>query len=103
MKQEEQKKIFNEFTSKMSATMFSKAHDYASDDDVLSNFKEVAEAVGILPSQVVRVFIHTKATRLKNLLGSGKKPMNESIADTLMDLCNYAILLEMVLKEENNQ
>ena len=69
----------------------SKAHDYAKDDNVFSNFEFAADVAGVTVEQEFAVMIGTKVARLRELLGN-KTPNNESIDDTLLDLANYAAL-----------
>jgi len=93
------------------ATNRRKRHDYASDDDPLSNFRFVAYVVDFAVKKGVRgralvylVHIATKLARLIELLGAGKVPNNESIEDTLRDLGVYSQIwrtdLQMQKKEE---
>ncbi len=47
--------------------------------------------------------LHTKMERIKNvvkLLEEGKKPNNESLRDSVIDLMNYAAFYAQYLKEE---
>lgn len=86
----------------MEQVVTSKAHDYAKDDNVFSNFEFAAEVAGISVEQEFAVMIATKVARLRELLG-GKVPNNESIDDTLLDLANYAALcLAWRRQEERN-
>ena len=87
-----------EFLAKQKSILLSKGDDYANEDR-LSNFKEVANLVGITPEQVSLVFLATKLTRLTNLLKKAKKPNHESIQDTILDMANYCILLDEILNE----
>lgn len=68
-----------------------KAHDYAADDNVFSNFINSAEAVGVTPEQAFHLHIATKFERLRQLVHKGEV-VNEPIEDTLLDLANYAAL-----------
>jgi len=69
-----------------------KAHDYASKENPFINFENVAQAIGLDVDVVFRQFIATKLDRLRNLLSADKKPNNESINDTKLDLAVYALL-----------
>lgn len=71
-----------------------KNHDYAKDDDPLSNFTEAAEvAKGFTGVDAVFAsLIGVKLARLRELLKSGKAPNNESVGDTRRDLAMYAAL-----------
>ena len=46
----------------------------------------------------VLVRVNDKVSRLKNLLGNGRTPVNESIDDTWRDIANYAIIALMLRK-----
>jgi hypothetical protein len=96
----EQEIHVDDFFNKMKSILISKAQDYSkSEIDVLSNFKMVAQIIGVKPEQVVLNLIATKVVRLGNLIGNGKIPNNESIQDNLLDLANYTVLLNMVRSE----
>jgi hypothetical protein len=96
----EQQIQFEQFADTQRDIMLKKGNDYANEDR-LSNFKMVAQIVGIPIEQVIGVFIATKTVRLGNLMSSGKKPDNESVEDNLLDLANYTQLLEMVRLDED--
>jgi hypothetical protein len=80
-----------------------KGYDYAG-EDVLSNFR----LAGMIVNQSSRHpdatnclnLIGTKVARLGQLLSSGKHAQNESIQDSVIDLCNYSALLYLILKME---
>jgi hypothetical protein len=72
----------------------SKNSDYAQSENPFSNFEEAA-AVAEGFTGVDAVFaslIGVKLARLRELTRSGKKPNNESIADTRRDLAMYSTL-----------
>lgn len=48
----------------------------------------------------VIVRIYDKYARLCNLLKDGKEPKFESIADTWKDMCNYAVIAVMLIRNE---
>lgn len=80
-----------------------KGYDYAG-EDVLSNFR----LAGMIVNQSVRNpdavnclnLIGTKVARLGQLLSSNKSVQNESVQDSVIDLCNYSALLYLILKME---
>lgn len=80
-----------------------KGYDYAG-EDVLSNFR----LAGMIVNQGSRNpdavnclnLIGTKVARLGQLLSSGKHAQNESVQDSVIDLCNYSALLYLILKME---
>lgn len=81
--------------------MARKNHDYSSTQDPFINFKTAAEAAGITPAQAILTLIGMKIARLSQLVGTEKRPLNESVEDSVMDLINYALLLRGVLKENS--
>lgn len=83
----------------MADTIESKGADYANEDK-LSNFKLVGLICGLPTRIVILVLIAIKVVRLGNLMASGKKPNNESISDSLLDLSNYAFLEDCALYED---
>lgn len=74
-----------------------KNHDYARNDDPLSNFKE-AEKFGIPAWKGCLVRMSDKWSRLIEL--SKKEGFNESIDDTLRDLAVYSIICLILYKEK---
>lgn len=97
MNKDQQIKFFEEYSKKQSETILKKGNDY-SNEDRLSNFKQVAQIIGIDPRQVCLCLIGVKIARLTQLF-SGKTPNNESIDDSILDGANYFILLAMLQSE----
>lgn len=83
---------FSALLEEIAALHDRKSNDYANSEDPYINFKLSAEQVGITPGQSVEVLIATKQARLKELLGKGKDPKNESVRDTLIDRIVYSII-----------
>jgi len=85
--------------------MAKKSHDYA-DEDVLANFKRLAEISRIwgvdvtTPSGCAEYLAILKLDRYFNLKAQGKNPANESVDDTFLDLANYIDLLHAILHEQ---
>ena len=52
------------------------------------------------PLNGLRVRIFDKVARINNLIDSEKKPENESLQDSFLDLANYSIIALMVLNDE---
>ncbi len=96
---EQQQHHFERMINKMAGIMMSKGNDYANEDR-LSNFKLAGAISGISAEVNCLSLIATKVARLGNLLNSKEKPNNESIRDSVLDLANYAILLDMILSEK---
>lgn len=50
------------------------------------------------PLNGLRVRIFDKVSRINNLIDTGAEPNNESLYDSFLDLCNYAVIAMMVLE-----
>lgn len=101
MTQKEQELFIGELFKKMTSTMLSKSKDYANvETDVLSNFKTAGAIVGVSAEINCLSLIATKVARLGVLLNNKGEPNNESIRDSVLDLANYAVLLDMLLSEK---
>lgn len=96
---EQQQRHFERMINKMAEVMMSKGDDYANADR-LSNFKTAGAIVGISAEVNCLSLIATKVARLGVLLNNKETPNNESIRDSVLDLANYAILLDMLLSEK---
>ena len=90
---------FDKFTADQRKMMLKKGNDY-SNGDRLSCFKKVAAMLDITPELVCEVFMATKQVRIRELLASGKGAENESVQDSILDLANYTILLNMIAHEK---
>lgn len=99
MNKETQEKRFETIVSECRQIMLSKGDDYAGADR-LSNFKVAGAVVGLNAKMNCLNLIGTKVARLGQLIGSNKAAKHESVRDSIVDLINYAMLLEMVLSEE---
>ena len=89
----------DELHESMKTVLVAKGNDYAA-ADVLSNFKTAAAICQITPDVQCLSLIATKVARLGVLL-SGAEPKNEPIADSVLDLINYAFLLSCLLEDAN--
>jgi len=98
MTKQEQTEHLEAFTKRMSEVLLSKGDDYANTDR-LSNFKLAGSICGLSPAQNCLSLIATKVARLGVLLKSETEPNNESIRDSILDLANYASLLDMIVHE----
>lgn len=83
---------FDALLTKMSEMHEKKAADYSHAGDRYSNFREAAVAAQTDISTVFKVLMGIKMARLNELEGMGKKPNNESIQDSRLDLAVYAAL-----------
>ena len=96
---EDQKAHFENLIERSRQILFSKGNDYANTDR-LSNFKLAGTICGLNPEMNCLSLIATKVARLGVLLNSGKEPDNEGVRDSVIDLVNYGVLLDMILGEK---
>ena len=97
MNKEQQQQAFDQFVDQMRNTLLAKGDDY-SGKDRLSNFGLAGAICGLSPEKDCLCLIATKVARIGNLLDSGS-PKNESIQDSILDLANYTVLLNMIVSE----
>lgn len=103
MTREQQEKHFEGFVTSMREVLLKKGNDYANTKiDVLSNFKLAGSIVGLNAEMNCLSMIATKVARLGVLLNSESKPNNESVRDSVLDLANYAVLLDMILSDKED-
>lgn len=95
MKLQQAKIKITGFQKDMLDTFLTKSADYAESGDILSNFKKTAIETGLSAEQVCMVFINTKVTRLNNMIKTGSVN-NESVSDSLKDLANYCVILDLI-------
>ena len=94
--------IYREFAEALDLVE-AKAHDYAEDDNVFSNFEFAAQVAGVKTEQVFAVLLGVKVARLGQLIGNNKTPNFESIDDTLLDTMNYAGLLKAYMRRDADE
>jgi hypothetical protein len=102
MNLERQQQVFEETIQKMRDIMFRKGNDYANADR-LSNFKLAGSIVGGTAEINCLNLIATKVARLGVLLNSDVPVQNEPIEDSVLDLANYALLLQMIRTDTLDQ
>jgi hypothetical protein len=78
-------------------TAIRKNSDYASPDRPFANFEQ-APAIGVSVARGLLVRMQDKMSRLSNLLDRPAAVAEESRADTLSDLRNYAYILQVWLE-----
>ena len=88
-----------ELLREMRCTHDAKNHDYAGIGDPLRNFR-MCEAMGLPAWKGCLVRITDKVSRLQAFAKQGElRVKDESVADTLLDLANYAILCRVLFEE----
>lgn len=88
---------FSELIEEIKKLHESKNHDYAQDDDPLSNLRK-CERMGIPAFKGVLVRLTDKWSRIEQLAG-GKTPKHESLRDSLIDNAVYSLLAVLLLDE----
>ena len=85
-----------EMTERDIQIMINKGHDYSGEEDTLANLKDFG-----IEGIIVR--LGDKYHRLRRFVQSGLlKVKDESINDTLIDICNYTRLGQLLLEEDNS-
>ena len=77
-----------------------KNQDYAGGGDPFQNFRMVEDAGLLSTEKGIAVRMSDKMQRIFNLLDEEAQVEDETIADTLSDLRNYANILQVYLEEE---
>jgi len=80
-----------------------KNDDYAEGSDPFQNFRMVEDAGLMSVEKGILVRMSDKMQRVFNLVDSEASVEDESVADTLSDLRNYANILQVYLEEEKKQ
>ena len=72
-----------------------KAHDYATPNDLHSNFKysDMVSSPFYNPYKSYAVLVGVKLARLSQVLQDQREVKNESIEDSFIDLINYVALM----------
>lgn len=99
MNHEFQSQLFKEFVAEQEKVLLKKGADYSNGQDVLSNFKKSANVLGVTPAQNIISLVQTKVTRLSELVMGDKDPLNETVADNLLDTANYLFLMHCCFVE----
>lgn len=81
----------------------SKSNDYSGTENVFNNFMNV-ERLGITSTEEgFLVRMTDKLARLSQFCKTGVlKVKDESVEDTLLDLCNYSLLMAAYIKEKKH-
>lgn len=101
MKSEHFKKCREEIHLTRGELLASKGKDYrnGAKDDVLENFKTLAEEQGISPEQVLYIYLNKHVRAISKYCRNPEKPASEPIKLRIADLMNYADLLFAMTEE----
>jgi len=100
MDKKKQVEHFNKMVMKIADTMLTKGDDYANSDR-LSNFKLAGSITGVGTKLNCLNMIATKVARLGVLFNSKSDPHHEAVRDSVLDLVCYAMLLDMIIDDED--
>lgn len=76
-----------------------KGKDYAGDADVLNNFKQAAQQLGLEPEQIWAVYAHKHWSAVVSYCRNGQTE-SEPIAGRIMDIITYCTLLLAMVEEK---
>jgi len=102
MRQNDFDKMFEESITAMRSLLCSKGADYSDDNDRLSNFKIIADLVGITPLQVWAVYKLKHTIAIMNYVKKGKLE-SEPIESRFFDENNYGMLGLGLIKEKEDE
>ena len=107
MNKTEQESFLSDIQKRSFNTLANKGADYASDKDVLGNFKRLSSVVKTLgidiktPTGYALFMTLLKIDRINNLISENKDPKNESVEDSFLDGINYMKLAWMCYEDEH--
>lgn len=80
-----------------------KGKEYSGDADVLSDFKEVAAAVGITPAQALLTYMTKHWRAINSYAADSDLELSEPISGRIDDLILYAHLLDALIADQTLQ
>jgi hypothetical protein len=92
MNYEEMQEIQGRLFNRIRSVRETKGREYATDEDTLADFKEVAQEVGVTPFQVWAVYVKKHQRAIDTFIREGATK-SESIEDRVMDVMTYHALL----------
>ena len=102
MRKEQYEKLIGELTESRTGISSAKRKDYTrGDEDVLKNFKQVAEYTGLDPLEVWMVYASKHWDSICSYIKNGTE--SEPIRERYCDLLNYLELGYALIKEQQNE
>lgn len=81
-----------------------KGEDYTKgDEDVLKNFKEAGDYLGIEPHKSLGLYMKKHFDAIFNYIKTGGQSQSEPIHGRIVDAINYLIFLEALFEEMNKE
>lgn len=109
MTPEQFENLRDDFLTHESSLMYQKRNEYASKEDRLQNFREVAEFMGWKMSEVALAYLLKHIQSITVAVRSGeysfvwKTDQGEGLKQRIADARNYLILLAACLEEEQQE
>ena len=103
MKHKIREKIFQEIWQKCKKIRETKGIDYSGKKDVNSNFKRVAQFLGITPEQALWVYYLKHQDAINTYIREGKIKQSESVEEKILDNINYLGILLSLIRENGNR
>lgn len=76
-----------------------KRADYGRDGEPFSNFKATARSFGMQPEEAALFNVAQKLERILTLRANNRKPENEAVIDSYLDLAVYGVIAYAILKQ----
>lgn len=103
MTSQERETTFNELQAELTKVCVAKSVDYAGKEDILLNFKTIAEALGMTKYQTWSVYAYKHWSAITNAIKHDPetpKVESEPLEGRIVDLINYLRLLHCLLVED---
>lgn len=101
MKRDEFAKFVETLLQDATKLLDQKGFDYAGDEDVLKNFKQNAERLGMVPDQIWAIYFMKHIDAILTYTRNGEVK-SEAIEGRVIDAINYLILFAALLEEKRN-
>lgn len=102
MKFEEQQKIDEDVFNRVRSIRETKGKEYATEEDTLADFKEVAAETGVSPLQVWNVYVKKHVRAIDTFIREGNVK-SEAIYDRVLDVIVYHHLLLGLIEDLEKQ
>lgn len=93
-------KIVEEQIAHVNKTLLSKRKEYASDEDVLMNFKHAARMKGETPAQALYGMLAKHLVSWEDYVQGRQTPTKELLDEKIGDIINYFVLSKGIFIEE---
>ena len=106
MKDNERDRIVEQVVDDIKSIFNTKGKDYAGSEDILANFKEEAERLGLSPSQVLMIYKNKHERSINSAVKRDPdRPhrLGEPLRESLIDAIVYNILMMCLLEDSRNK